>query len=116
MTARKTCTSTGTKQVYSIIYRRHAAFKDIILRGEKDIEKRITDNKDEAKWQFLAVVKYRFFVVYEDPSNTDSKELKQLLPENKTCIAFYGICSEENGPHICSPRIENVIRYNMCYG
>ncbi len=116
MTARKTCTSTGTKQVYSIIYRRHAAFKDIILRGEKNIEKRITDNKDEAKWQFLAVVKYRFFVVYEDPSNTDSKELKQLLPENKTCIAFYGICSRKNDRYDYPPKNERVIRYSICYG
>lgn len=65
---------------------------------------------------FLAVVTNRFFVVYEDPSRSKSKELKQLLPKKKTCIVFYGICSEENGPHICSPMIENVIRYNMCYG
>lgn len=75
---------------------------------------------------FLAVVTNRFFVVYEDPSRSQSKELKQLLPKKKTCIAFYGICSEENGvhgicneengDHECTPNIDNVIRYNMCYG
>ena len=65
---------------------------------------------------FLAVVTNRFFVVYEDPSRSQSKELKQLLPKKKTCIAFYGICNEENGDHECTPKINNVIRYNMCYG
>ena len=116
MTARKTCTSTGTKQVYSIIYRRHAAFKDIILRGEEEILKRVTTDMNEAKWRFLAVVKYRFFVVYEDPSNTDSEELKQLLPEKKICIPFYGICSRENDRYDYPPRVDNVRRYSICYG
>ena len=49
MTAKEMCTSTGRNQVYSIICRRHAVFQDIILRGEDDILKRVTIDKDEAK-------------------------------------------------------------------
>ena len=49
MTAKEMCILTGTKQVYSIICRKHATFKDIILRGEEDILKRVTIDKDEAK-------------------------------------------------------------------
>lgn len=101
--------------MHFIICRKHAAFQDIILRGEEDIQKRITTDMNEAKCHFLGVVIIRFFVVYEDPSRKDS-EIPIELMLNSKCIIFYGICTEENGRITRRPKYKTVNRYNMCYG
>ena len=115
MTAKDMCILTGTKQVYSIICRKHATFKDIILRGEENILKRVTDNKDEAKWQFLAVVTNRFFVVYEDPRFSDSEITKGFMAEHE-CVVFYSSCSIENKQYHSDSNYPRVTTYNICYG
>ena len=115
MTAKEMCTSTGTNQVYSIICRRHATFKDIILKGEEGIQKRVTTDINEAKWQFLAVVTNRFFVVYEDPRFSDSEVTKGFMAEHE-CVVFYSSCSIENKQYKKGNKYPNVTKCNMCYG
>lgn len=115
MTAKEMCILTGTKQVYSIICRKHDTFKGIILRGEEGIQKRITTDMNEAKWQFLAVVTNRFFVVYEDPRFSDSEVTKGFMAEHE-CVVFYSSCSIENKQYKKGNKYRNVTKCNMCYG
>ena len=109
------CILTGTKQVYSIICRRHAVFQDIILRGEEGIQKRITTEMNEAKCHFLGVVTIRFFVVYEDPRVSDSEITKGFMAEHE-CVVFYSSCSIENKQYKKGNKYRNVTKCNMCYG
>ena len=114
------CILTGTKQVYSIICRKHATFKDIILRGEEGIQKRITTDMNEAKCHFLGVVTIRFFVVYEDPRFSDSEITKVFMAEHE-CVVIYCSCSIINmqykkGKKYQGDKYQNVTKCNMCYG
>ncbi len=69
-------------RAFIVMCRKHVAFKDIILRGEEGIEKRITDNPAKAKFFCIHVVNHRFFVVYEDPTWKPS-ELSKSFRTNK---------------------------------
>ena len=95
--------------------RKHVAFKDIILRGEEGIEKRITDNPAKAKFFCIHVVNHRFFVVYEDPTWKPS-ELSKSFVEETPCIIFYTSCERKNYRFFPRYRANWMEKHYTCYG
>ena len=93
---------------------KHVAFKDIILRGEEGIEKRITDNPAKAKFFCIHVVNHRFFVVYEDPTWSPS-EISEDFVKETPCIIFYTSCVKEND-RFFPKRESSMEKHYTCYG
>ena len=115
MTKRRTFISTSALHAFIVMCRKHVAFKDIILRGEESIEKRITDNPAKAKFFCIHVVNHRFFVVYEDPTCNPS-EISEDYVKGTPCIIFYTSCVKENKRLFLRKRANWMEKHYTCYG